>query len=40
VALAELLHKTIEEIEDISVSEYNEWIAYFNVKQEQEKDGS
>jgi hypothetical protein len=41
VALAELLHKTIEEIEDISVSEYNEWIAYFNIKQErEEKDGS
>ena len=41
VALAELLHKTIEEIEQISVSEYNEWIAYFNIKQErEEKDGS
>jgi len=37
--LAELLGKTIAEIEEISVSEYNEWVAYFKIKQEREKNG-
>jgi len=31
VVLAEKLGKTIAEIEKISVSEYNEWVAYFNI---------
>ena len=39
IALAELLGKTIAEIEEISVSEYNEWIAYFKIKKEREKNG-
>jgi len=31
IALADRLHKTIEEIEQISVSELNEWLAYFKI---------
>jgi len=34
IALADRLHKTIEEIEEISVSEFHEWIAYFQLKHE------
>lgn len=30
-ALADRLHKTIGEIEQISLSEYNEWMAYINL---------
>jgi len=37
--LAELLGKTIGEIEQISLSEYNEWVAYFAIKSEKEKNG-
>jgi hypothetical protein len=32
IALADRLHKTIEEIEEISVTELNEWIAFFQLK--------
>jgi len=32
ISLAELLGKTIAEIEEISLCEYHEWIAYFEVK--------
>jgi hypothetical protein len=35
-----LLSKTISEIEEISVTEYNEWVAYFKLKKEREEDGS
>jgi len=38
--LAELLGKTIDEIEQISLSEYNEWIAFFRIKAEQKDNGS
>jgi len=31
------LGKTIAEIENISVDEYNEWVAYFMVLEEREK---
>jgi hypothetical protein len=31
------LGKTISEIENISVDEYNEWVAYFMVLEEREK---
>jgi hypothetical protein len=34
IALADRLHKTIEEIETISVSEFNEWLAYFELRDE------
>lgn len=32
IALADRLHKTIGEIEEISVSEFNEWLAYFKIQ--------
>lgn len=35
IALADRLHKTIEEIEEISVTEFNEWIAYFQIIKEE-----
>lgn len=31
IALADRLHKTIDEIEQISLSELNEWLAYFKI---------
>jgi len=31
MALADRLHKTQAEIEDLSLSEMNEWFAYFKV---------
>jgi len=31
ISLADRLHKTIEEVEQISVSEFNEWLAYFRI---------
>jgi hypothetical protein len=34
IALADRLHKTIEEIEEISLTELHEWIAYFELKEE------
>ncbi len=37
IALADRLGKTIEEIEEISISEMNEWLAYFNIKDEMSK---
>lgn len=36
IALADRLGKTISEIEEISVSEYNEWVAYFMILEERE----
>jgi hypothetical protein len=35
-ALADRLHKTIGEIEQISLSEYNEWMAYLNLLSKEE----
>jgi hypothetical protein len=29
------MHKTIEEVEDISVDEFNEWVAYFRILDDQ-----
>jgi hypothetical protein len=40
IGLAARLGKTIAEIEEISISEYNEWIAYFMILEEREKDGT
>ena len=37
VASGDRLGKTIAEIENISVDEYNEWVAYFMVLEEREK---
>jgi hypothetical protein len=37
IALADRLGKTIEEIEQISLSEMNEWLAYFEVCDERAK---
>ena len=31
MALADRLHKTQGEIEELTLSEFNEWIAYFKV---------
>lgn len=31
--------KTIREIDEISLDEYNEWVAYFIVLEEREKNG-
>jgi len=33
------LGKTIREIDEISLDEYNEWVAYFIVLEEREKNG-
>lgn len=33
-SLADRLHKTIEEIEHISVNEFLEWLAYFKILSE------
>lgn len=32
--LAEVLHKTVSEIEDMPVAEFNGWMAYFKRKRE------
>jgi hypothetical protein len=37
--LADRLGKTIAEIEEISMDEYNEWVAYFSVIAERQKNG-
>jgi hypothetical protein len=37
--LADRLGKTIAEIEEISVEEYNEWVAYFGIIAERQKHG-
>lgn len=36
--MADRLGKTIAEIEQISVDEYNEWMAYFAVIKEREEN--
>jgi hypothetical protein len=39
IALADRLGRTIEEIELISIDEYNEWLAYFKITEERSKHG-
>jgi hypothetical protein len=39
VSLADRLGKTISEIEEITLSEYNEWIAYFGLIEERQRNG-
>ena len=39
VSLAEKLGKTIAEIDEIKMEEYNEWVAYYKVLEERSKDG-
>jgi len=34
MALADRLHKTQAEIEELSLSEINEWFAYFRIKED------
>ena len=34
-ALAERLHKTVAEIEQMTVEEFNGWIAYLNIQQKE-----
>lgn len=36
IALADRLGKTIEEIEQISVSEFNEWQAFYKIMSERD----
>ena len=36
--MADRLGKTIAEIEEISLDEYNEWVAYFEVLKEREEN--
>jgi|TARA_R100000951_G_scaffold115592_1_gene124185 hypothetical protein len=38
-ALAENLHKTLEELQEITIQEYQGWIAYLEIKQEKMKNG-
>ena len=38
-ALAEKLHKTLEELQEITSQEYQGWIAYLEIKQEKIKNG-
>jgi hypothetical protein len=30
-SLADRLHKTIDEVEHMSITEFNEWMAYFTI---------
>jgi hypothetical protein len=34
-ALAERLHKTVAEIEEMTIEEFYGWIAYLNIQQEE-----
>lgn len=36
LALADRLHKTQPEIEELTLSEYNEWLAYFQIVGEED----
>lgn len=40
LTLADRLNKTIGEIEEITLSEYNEWIAYFALMDERNSNGN
>lgn len=35
-ALAELLHKTVQELEQITIDEWYHWLAYFKIKKTRE----
>jgi hypothetical protein len=39
LALAERLGLTIPEIEQMSLNEYNEWVAYYSITQERAENG-
>ena len=39
MALASHLGTTIAEIEEITLNEYNEWVAYFNLERERNENG-
>jgi|TARA_R100000951_G_C2567132_1_gene157541 hypothetical protein len=39
ISLAEKLGRTIAEIDEITIDEYNEWVAYYKVLEERTKDG-
>lgn len=39
ITLAERLHMTISEIEQISLNEYKEWVAYYQITQERADNG-
>lgn len=36
-ALAEILGKTVCELQEITISEWNHWLSYFEIKREKEK---
>jgi hypothetical protein len=38
--LAETLHKTVYEIEEMSAQEFIEWQEWFKLKQERQKNGA
>ena len=40
VTLAERLHITIAEAEEMSLNEFNEWVAYFAIAQERAENAS
>ncbi len=40
ISLADRLHKTIEEVEQISVTEFFEWLAYFKIISESDNGGN
>jgi hypothetical protein len=40
MTLADRLGKTIDEIEKISIDEYNLWVAYFKLTEERQKRGT
>lgn len=40
IGLADRLGKTIAEIEQISLDEFTEWVAYFEVMDRRVKDGA
>jgi len=33
--LADRLHKTVSEVENLSIEEWNGWLAYFTIKEEE-----
>lgn len=35
-ALAEVLHKTVAEVEQITIDEWHYWLAYFKLKKSRE----
>jgi hypothetical protein len=38
-ALAEKLGKTLQEIQEISIQEYQGWVAYLEIAQEKQSNG-